>query len=774
MKAKHIVILTFTCIFLAVVPLATSHAAENSEISHLISEGEIFFNQGRFDQAVQVWEKAMNFPDIKHNPGVYLDTVAHLVHAYQALGFHERALDALINAMPVVEKSDNRKRNAVFFSSLADVYLTLGNLKKAVKYIRKAVEQAEKSGDPTVLADVFNNAGNMCVMDGNYKDAVQAYGKSYALLDALEKTDELKTKILVNKACAEFRFNHVRAMFTTLEQALQHIRTMPGSYAKAENLIALGVLISKVKAREPEQGNPLSDNDLPRLSYRLLNEAKQIGRDIENPRIISEASGYLGQLYEKENQYKEALGLTRSAIFFAHQAGCPEILYLWQWQLARLLRAQGKTEQAARVCQEAIKTLNPIRLELFRGYRAQRDTFDENIRPVYLELADLYIEQAEAMQDRISREQKLRQARDTMELLKSAELQNFYKDECVTAAQGKKISLDRPPARTAVVYPISLADRLVVLLNLPDSLIHFSAPVGSGELHETAKLFRKQLQTRSSYIFRRNGRKMYNWLIRPAEAELAASQIDTLVIAPDGPLRLIPFSALENGDHFLVEKYSVATVPAIRLTVPGNEEPEHAEILLTGLSEAVQEFTPLPGVKDELFDVKAIMNARSLLFNNDFTIPKLTGEFKANPYSILHMATHGVFGGNAKESFLLTYESRLDMDILENLIRLGSFRDRKVELLTLSACQTAMGSERAALGLAGVAVKAGVRSAIATLWFVDDEATSLVIREFYRQMKTQGMSKAGALQNAQKKMIAQRRFWHPIYWAPFLLIGNWM
>ncbi len=138
------------------------------------------------------------------------------------------------------------------------------------------------------------------------------------------------------------------------------------------------------------------------------------------------------------------------------------------------------------------------------------------------------------------------------------------------------------------------------------------------------------------------------------------------------------------------------------------------------------------------------------------------------------MATHGVFGGTPEESFLLNYDSRLTMNGLEKLISFSRFREKPVELLTLSACQTALGNERAALGLAGVAVKAGVRSAIATLWHVDDEATSLAIREFYRQIREPGISKAQALQNTQKKLIEQRRYWHPLYWGPFLLIGNWM
>jgi len=168
------------------------------------------------------------------------------------------------------------------------------------------------------------------------------------------------------------------------------------------------------------------------------------------------------------------------------------------------------------------------------------------------------------------------------------------------------------------------------------------------------------------------------------------------------------------------------------------------------------------------------MNGKILIQNKDYTIENMTRAFKEKSYPLVHIATHGVFGGTPAESFLLAYNDKLTMDSLEQLIGLGRFRKQKVELLTLSACQTALGNERAALGLAGVAVKAGVKSAIATLWFVDDEATSLAIREFYRQFREPGISKVKAMQNVQKKLIAQRRYWHPLYWAPFLVIGNWM
>ena len=112
------------------------------------------------------------------------------------------------------------------------------------------------------------------------------------------------------------------------------------------------------------------------------------------------------------------------------------------------------------------------------------------------------------------------------------------------------------------------------------------------------------------------------------------------------------------------------------------------------------------------------------------------------------------------------------MNDLEQLLSVGKYTNKQIDLLTLSACQTALGNERSALGLAGVAVKSGVKTAVATLWYVDDEATSLAVREMYKQLANPNVSKVKALQNAQKKLISQAKYWHPVYWAPFLLIGS--
>jgi CHAT domain-containing protein len=144
------------------------------------------------------------------------------------------------------------------------------------------------------------------------------------------------------------------------------------------------------------------------------------------------------------------------------------------------------------------------------------------------------------------------------------------------------------------------------------------------------------------------------------------------------------------------------------------------------------------------------------------------------PYNIVHIASHGEFGSDPSKTFVLAFDGRLTMDDLEQTIKFGQLRESALELLTLDACQTASGDDRAALGLAGVALKSGARSALATLWFISDQASGELAVRFYEAMKSGSVSKARALQIAQTQLIADPRFDHPAYWAPFLLIGNWL
>jgi CHAT domain-containing protein len=175
----------------------------------------------------------------------------------------------------------------------------------------------------------------------------------------------------------------------------------------------------------------------------------------------------------------------------------------------------------------------------------------------------------------------------------------------------------------------------------------------------------------------------------------------------------------------------------------------------------------------ELDALRILFNSTTLL-DREFVASNLERELKQQQFTILHIASHGQFGGTPSETFVLTFDDKLTMERLDRFIGLFKYRDKPLELLTLSACDTAEGDDRAALGLAGVAVRAGARSAVATYWQVHDTVAAELLTEFYRELRNQSVSRAVALQHAQIKILANPRYEHPGYWSPFQMINSWL
>jgi CHAT domain-containing protein len=242
---------------------------------------------------------------------------------------------------------------------------------------------------------------------------------------------------------------------------------------------------------------------------------------------------------------------------------------------------------------------------------------------------------------------------------------------------------------------------------------------------------------------------------------------------PDGALRTLPFAALHDGQQFLIEKYAVAITPSLTLTEPRPLPPEKVQLLAAGLTGAVADFPALPRVAEELQGIQRLYEG-AILLNEDFSAARLDSTIRRGQFGIVHIASHGHFAADAAQSFLLTAQGKLTIDQLAHIIGRLRFREQPLELLTLSACETAQGDDRAALGLAGIAIKAGARSALATLWLVADDAAALLMTEFYRALQSPGMSRARALQQAQHTLLQHPQYAEPYFWAPFLLINNWL
>ena len=721
---------------------------------------------GNYSEIATMLENKLAKIHKRNHPEAYLDTLSHLVDIYYQLGFLNKALVLLKNAQVTVLSIQDRWRIVQYLNQFGMIHYAIGNNYKAIHLFQKAQEEALKTKHPIILAHVMNNIANCLFIEKNYEEAVTFY---YASLDLLENTDDnsLKAIVLLNL----FRLELANPNFVdNQDQAIaiaKQINELPDSPQKANHLITL----SRILENELVQTN-FTNEKLFHLSYLSLCDAKEIASQFDDFRTLSKANGYLGRLYELTGQFDIAKKLTMQAIFFSSQGNNPDLKYRWQWQMGKLYMFCDNFDAAKKYYQMAIKTVDPIRLEFFSGFRNHEHAFNNHIKPLYTDLTELLVNEANEAQDRQNRQMLLKEAITTMESLKTAELQDFFQDECTTQKRSAVV-FEKAPENTAIMYPIVLPEMLALITILPDGIHMVKVPVDAPLLYETVKQYRKRLQDRTTHRFLDLSQQLYDWIIQPVENLLIEQQVYTLIFAPDGALRLIPLSTLHDGHFFLVENYAIGLIPAIGLTQPQKFNKTDIQILINGLSEARQGFSPLPSVVSEVRDLRKMFNTDHVLSNNQYTIDNLTIEFSRNNYNIVHIATHGIFAGRKTDSFLLTYDSKLTMDQLESLVGQSENSNHTVDLLTLSACQTALGNERAALGLAGVAVKAGVKSVIATLWYVDDEATSIAIREFYRQLMKPGISKARALQRTQRKLIANPRFWQPLYWAPFLLIGNW-
>lgn len=677
-------------------------------------------------------------------------------------------------------------------------YYRMQRWEPATKLLREAIsfnvgESADRARWLGTLADLEADKGQLEIARPLYKQALSLVGTNPELIAGL-KLGEIKTLPLDEK-------------LPKLNQVKEGLETVENTETRARLLINLGTQAHKVGKEGLE------------LAFECFEQANKL---TTTSRLKAEALGQLSQLYEEHNRFSEALKLNTQAIAEAKKVEAHDLLLELEWRQGRLNRSSRKFPEATLAYQNAIEHIEAIRQDIPVEYHNGRSSFREVLEPVYLGLADLLLMQA-SQKNGAEKTQLLRQARETVELIKQSELEDFLGGRC--SVHTSKNSLDAVEASTAIIYPILLPERLEILVSSGSEIRQYTQPIDAAMLQELTKHLAHSLRT-SKYDVKKTANQLYQWLIVPVEPWLQQQAIKTLVMVPDGVLRLIPPAVLYDGQHYLIEKYAVATSPGLTLFEPAPLQKRGIKALLAGMSEpgSVVEHLPtsflqsitgisssrgsnpsdmsetavksrklelermikepvfrqqlkeklsLPGVGEEIKSLqKEIPN--TAITNEGFTVEAFKKQAVQEPYSVVHIASHGVFGKTADTSFVMAYDGVINMDELEQLLKSDKFSKQPVELLTLSACQTAEGDDRAPLGLSGVALKAKVRSVLGTLWPVSDEAASLLMAEFYKALAKPNASKVEALRQAQISMLKQKELENPVYWSPFILAGSWL
>jgi filamentous hemagglutinin family protein len=310
-----------------------------------------------------------------------------------------------------------------------------------------------------------------------------------------------------------------------------------------------------------------------------------------------------------------------------------------------------------------------------------------------------------------------------------------------------------------------------------------------------AQEFRSKVtDSRNRLGYLASSQQLYKWLVAPLEADLQARGVQNLAFLMDTGLRSIPIAALNDGKEFIIERYSVGLMPSLSLTNTRYKDIKNSQVLAMG-AEKFTELNALPAVPVELSTIAGKLWRGKSFLNDAFTLQNLKLQREKQPFGIIHLATHGEFRpGKPSNSYIQLSDTQLRLNQLRQL----GWNKPPVELLVLSACRTALGDEESELGFAGLSVLAGVKSSLASLWYVSDQGTLGLMTMFYDDLKTAPI-KSEALRQAQLAMLkgevrleggklitpdieiplpptleelGNQTLKHPYYWSAFTMIGS--
>jgi CHAT domain-containing protein len=724
----------------------------------LNTQGSLQFALGQTESALSSWQTATEaFSQIVDNHGK-ISSLLNQVQALRSLGNYHRMTEILKAIVQDLNKQPDSELKASGLRSLGDRLILIENFTEAKSALNQSLAIASKLNAKAEISATQLSLGNLARTEYDMNTALKFYnaaaGNAANPLSMLQ-AELNKFSLLIE----EKKFTEATALIPQLDTLSDRlIPSRNAMYAKLNLAQNLAILAN---------ANSANKQSLLLKSANLLAEILRQAAALDDQRVRTYALGSLGALYEQSQQFQEAQDLTQQALLIAQTINALDIAYRWRWQLGRLRHAQGDISGAIAHYTEAVNHLQQLRYDLASVNSGVEFSFRESIEPVYRQLISLLLTEERANPDK---SKNLAKAQGIIESLQLAELVNFLRSNCLTANPVDIVNVDQ---HAAVIYPIILEDRLEIIISSSQQpLRHYSAKVTQKELEQIISELQIDLREPRTQDYLSKSQTIYDWLIRPAIADLQKSNIKTLVFVLDGSLRNIPMASLHDGKKFLIESYSIALTPGLQLLEPKPLSSEKIAVLAGGITEARNGFTALPNVTQELHNIQTQVPSKQLL-NQDFTENNLRKNLLNNPFPVIHLATHGQFSSKASDTFLSTWDGMLNLDSMTQLIK-SRDQDKVLELLILSACQTAVGDNRAALGLAGISVRAGARSTIASLWSIDDTATSLFMTEFYKDLAKGKNEKAASLRQAQIALIAQSKYKHPYYWSPFVLLGNWL
>lgn len=702
-----------------------------------------------------------------------------------------------------------------------------GDIALSIQALTQAHEQAANASDKAAVAAEL---GASLFQAGRYADADAAFSEAYAASEGSDKARQALSR--GNVASVQKKPDQARAFYADAQSlapndpaiqaaaGLNLARLLPVD-TKLDALKALPAVINRIPDNQTRAAQQINLGQQARglgqpgqaLAWQQLDAARQTLQGAGPSRLLVEALDALAQLYEDDGRVAEAGSLNAQALSVANgvpSGAATDLLINLRWREGRLQAAQGNVPAAIASYQQAVDLIESIRMDIPIEYEDGRSSYRSLLEPVYAGLMDLMLKNVSSVAP-AEQQSLLQRVSNTSELLKQTEMQDFLGDRCaveeIKGSGGGGGGAQGLPPQTAIFYPIVFDDRTELLVMQAGGMQRMSVPVGREALKKAVTAYDETLRYQDPGYLEQS-QFLYNTLIRPVESVLAQAGIHNMVIVPDSSLRVVPFASLHDGKQYLIEKMAVASVAGMSMTTVGDEgridqttvdnalvvgmstpgpvveklaamessgagDTASAQSFAAVRSARLKEDLALPGVDVEMQKMSGVLAGGTALKNEQFTLDNFRQQVTQGEYQILHIASHGVFGGTEDTSYIMTYDNIVRMNDLQKMLDTGRAKQHHIRLLTLSACQTAEGSETAPIGISGAAIKARARSVLGTLWPVDDDSAQQFMTTFYQGIAQKSLTKAEAVRQAQVAMIHTQDREHPFYWAPFTLIGNW-
>ncbi len=730
------------------------------------NQGILRLSVGKEEEAIALWSQAKdNYEQAGDQLGVIRASI-NQASAFKQLGFYRLALQTLTEVASNLAQQPDSPLKVAGLRTYGDILRLVGQVERSQAVLKQSLTIASRLESSEEQIKVLLVLGNLYKV--NHPDqALKLYEQG--LKTCQKQPNCLQTDLPLQIYLAQLNVlldtsgQKGSSLIPMIQQEFAHL---PANRANIDRKINFAHSLVKLHQSKTHNQQKLALPSKLQIE-QFLSETNNQAKAINYQKAQSYSLGLQGQIQAELANWNTAKQYTEKALILAQSINAPEVSYLWQWQLGKINQALGDRQGAIAHYSQSVDLLKSLSRDLVAIDLDVQYSFRDSVEPVYRELVSLLLDDAGEIS-----QANLEKARAVIESLQLAELNNFFREACLDAQAVNIDSIDR---QAAVIYPIILSDRLEVILSLPNqSLQHYTTKIPQAQLEVIIEQFRRNIVVRSRRDFYRPARKLYDLVIRPALNELATSQIKTLVFIPDGALRNVPLSALYDGKHYLIEDYNIALTPGLQLLNPRPLEQKQLKTIAAGLTKSIKGFSALDYVNFEIEEIQKRVDSIVLL-NRNFTTEALKHEIQFSNYPIVHIATHGQFSSNLEDTFLLAWDERININQLDSILQSRNpGPENAIELLVLSACETATGDDQAALGLAGMAVRAGAKSTLATLWSVNDRATAELMNDFYRELSDQQLPKAEAVRQAQLSLLNNRWYRHPFYWAPYVLLGNWL